>query len=50
VQAASAVRGLAAAKGVTPGQIAPTRLLHKGPDIVPIPRYTPNQHAMVDRS
>jgi len=37
VKAASAVRGLAAAKGVTPGQIALAWLLHKGPDIVPIP-------------
>jgi aryl-alcohol dehydrogenase-like predicted oxidoreductase len=36
-RAASAVRGLAAAKGVTPGQIALAWLLHKGPDIVPIP-------------
>jgi len=37
VKAASAVRGLAAAKGVTPGQVALAWLLHKGPDIVPIP-------------
>ena len=35
--AASAVRELAARKGVTPGQIALAWLLHKGPDIVPIP-------------
>jgi aryl-alcohol dehydrogenase-like predicted oxidoreductase len=31
------VRGLAAAKGATPGQVALAWLLHKGPDIVPIP-------------
>ena len=37
VRAASAVRELAARKGVTPGQIALSWLLHKGPDIVPIP-------------
>jgi aryl-alcohol dehydrogenase-like predicted oxidoreductase len=37
VRAASAVRDLAAARGVTPGQIALAWLLHKGPDIVPIP-------------
>jgi aryl-alcohol dehydrogenase-like predicted oxidoreductase len=37
VGAASAVRDLAARKGVTPGQIALAWLLHKGPDIVPIP-------------
>jgi len=37
VGAASAVRELAARKGVTPGQIALAWLLHKGPDIVPIP-------------
>ena len=37
VRAASAVRELAAAKRVTPGQIALAWLLHKGPDIVPIP-------------
>ncbi len=37
VRAASAVRELAAAKGFTPGQIALAWLLHKGPDIVPIP-------------
>src|SRR5437764_549640 len=37
VRAASAVRELAALKGVTPGQIALPWLLHKGPDIVPIP-------------
>jgi len=37
VRAASAVRELAANKGVTAGQIALAWLLHKGPDIVPIP-------------
>jgi aryl-alcohol dehydrogenase-like predicted oxidoreductase len=37
VRAASAVRELAAKKGVTAAQIALAWLLHKGPDIVPIP-------------
>ena len=37
VRAASGVRDLAAKKGDTPGQIALAWLLHKGPDIVPIP-------------
>jgi aryl-alcohol dehydrogenase-like predicted oxidoreductase len=37
VRAASAVRDLAARKGATAGQIALAWLLHKGPDIVPIP-------------
>jgi aryl-alcohol dehydrogenase-like predicted oxidoreductase len=37
VQAATAVRELAARKGVTAGQIALAWLLHKGPDIAPIP-------------
>src|SRR5258707_5936072 len=37
MQAASAVRELAARKGVTPGQIALAWLLQRGPDIVPIP-------------
>jgi len=37
MKAASAVRDLAARKGATPGQIALAWLLHKGPDIVPIP-------------
>jgi aryl-alcohol dehydrogenase-like predicted oxidoreductase len=37
VRAASAVRELAARKGATPGQVALAWLLHKGPDIVPIP-------------
>jgi aryl-alcohol dehydrogenase-like predicted oxidoreductase len=36
-RAAEAVRELATHKGVTPGQIALAWLLHKGPDIVPIP-------------
>jgi aryl-alcohol dehydrogenase-like predicted oxidoreductase len=37
MRAASAVRGLAERKGVTEGQIALAWLLHKGPDVVPIP-------------
>ncbi len=37
VRAASAVRDLAAKKGIKPGQIALAWLLHKGPDIAPIP-------------
>jgi len=37
VRAAGAVREMAAAKQATPGQIALAWLLHKGPDIVPIP-------------
>ena len=37
MQAASDVRALAARKGATPAQIALAWLLHKGPDIVPIP-------------
>jgi len=37
VRAASSVRDLATRKGATPGQIALAWLLHKGPDIVPIP-------------
>jgi len=36
-RAASAVRDVATRKGATPGQIALAWLLHKGPDIVPIP-------------
>jgi len=36
-RAASAVRDVAASKGVAPGQIALAWLLHKGDDIVPIP-------------
>jgi aryl-alcohol dehydrogenase-like predicted oxidoreductase len=37
LRAASAVRDLAVSKGATPGQIALAWLLHKGPEIVPIP-------------
>jgi aryl-alcohol dehydrogenase-like predicted oxidoreductase len=37
MQAAAAVRELAARKGATPAQVALAWLLHKGPDIVPIP-------------
>jgi aryl-alcohol dehydrogenase-like predicted oxidoreductase len=37
MQAASAVHEVAAAKQVTPGQIALAWLLHKGDDVVPIP-------------
>jgi len=37
VRAAGAVRALAERKGATPGQVALAWLLHKGPDIVPIP-------------
>jgi aryl-alcohol dehydrogenase-like predicted oxidoreductase len=37
VRAASAVREIAKKKGVSAGQIALAWLLHKGPDIVPIP-------------
>ena len=37
MRAASAVREMAAKKTVKPGQIALAWLLHKGPDIVPIP-------------
>src|SRR6476659_4896382 len=37
MRAAAAVRELAARKGVKPGQVALAWLLHKGPDIVPIP-------------
>src|SRR5258706_10469703 len=37
MRAASGVRELAERKEVTPGQIALAWLLHKGPDIVPIP-------------
>lgn len=37
VRAATAVRELATRKGVTPGQIALAWLLHKGPDVAPIP-------------
>jgi aryl-alcohol dehydrogenase-like predicted oxidoreductase len=37
LRAASAVRAVATRKGATPAQIALAWLLHKGPDIVPIP-------------
>jgi aryl-alcohol dehydrogenase-like predicted oxidoreductase len=37
MKAAAAVRELASQKGVTPAQIALAWLLHKGPNIVPIP-------------
>ncbi len=37
VRAASAVREMAARKGLTPAQIALAWLIHKGPDLVPIP-------------
>ena len=37
VKAAQIVRDIAASKGAKPGQIALAWLLHKGPDIVPIP-------------
>src|SRR5437764_2576845 len=37
MRAASAVREVAEQKGASPGQIALAWLLHKGPDIVPIP-------------
>ncbi len=37
MRAAATVHELASSKGVTPGQIALAWLLHKGPDIVPIP-------------
>ena len=37
MRAASAVRDLATRKGAKPGQVALAWLLHKGPDIVPIP-------------
>jgi len=44
LRAASAVRDVAAKKGVTPGQIALAWLLHKGPDIVPIPGSKSRPH------
>ena len=44
MSAASAVRDLAAQKGATPGQIALAWLLHKGPDIVPIPGTKRRRH------
>src|SRR5215211_745479 len=44
VRAASAVRELAARKGATAGQIALAWLMHKGPDIVPIPGTKRRKH------
>jgi len=44
MRAASAVRELAKQKGATPGQIALAWLLHKGPDIVPIPGTARRTH------
>jgi len=44
MRAASAVSELAAQKGSTPGQIALAWLLHKGPDIVPIPGTRRRSH------
>jgi len=44
LRAASAVRELGARKRATPGQIALAWLLHKGPDIVPIPGSKRRQH------
>jgi aryl-alcohol dehydrogenase-like predicted oxidoreductase len=44
MRAASAVRELAAEKRVSPGQIALAWLLHKGPDIVPIPGTRRRSH------
>jgi aryl-alcohol dehydrogenase-like predicted oxidoreductase len=44
LNAASAVRELAAGKGATPAQIALAWLLHKGADIVPIPGSKSRKH------
>ena len=44
VRAASAVRDLAARKNATAGQIALAWLLHKGPDVVPIPGTRRRSH------
>ena len=44
MRAASAVRELAEQKGATAGQIALAWLLHKGPDIVPIPGTKKRAH------
>jgi len=44
VRAASAVRELATKRGVKPGQIAIAWLLHRGPDVVPIPGSKRRQH------
>ncbi|HEX8455492.1 MAG TPA: aldo/keto reductase [Longimicrobium sp.] len=55
VRAAESVRVLAASKGAAPGQIALAWLLHKGPDLVPIPgtkrrRYLEENLAAADLS
>ena len=44
MRAASAVREVAEQKGASPGQIALAWLLHKGPDIVPIPGTKKRTH------
>jgi aryl-alcohol dehydrogenase-like predicted oxidoreductase len=44
VRAAAAVRDLAVRKGATAGQVALAWLLHKGPDIVPIPGTKHQRH------
>src|SRR5437870_8239360 len=44
MRAASSVRELAAQKGATPGQIALAWLLHKGPDVLPIPGTKKRTH------
>jgi len=44
MHAASAVRDMGARKGVTAGQVALAWLLHKGPDIVPIPGSKSRRH------
>jgi aryl-alcohol dehydrogenase-like predicted oxidoreductase len=44
VRAASSVREIAARKEATPGQVALAWLLHKGPDIVPIPGTKRRSH------
>jgi aryl-alcohol dehydrogenase-like predicted oxidoreductase len=55
LRAAQSVRALAATKGAAPGQIALAWLLHKGPDLVPIPgtkrrRYLEENIAAADLS
>ncbi len=55
MRAASVVGEMAARRGTTPGQIALAWLLHKGPDIVPIPgtkrrRYLEENAAAADLS
>ena len=44
VRAAAAVREVAAKKGATAGQVALAWLLHKGPDVVPIPGSKSRKH------